>query len=43
MHILTLNGLVYSIGIDYKQYGILGMGDLNFEIREITLNKFFQK
>ncbi len=43
MHILTLNGLVYSIGIDYKQYGILGMGDLNFEVREITLNKFFQK
>ena len=43
MHILTINGLVYTFGIDYHKYGILGMGDLNFEIRKITLNQFFQK
>ena len=41
IHILTNNGLLYSMGNDYQNYGILGMGDLVYEIKDLTLNNFF--
>ena len=41
MHMITNEGLLYSIGKDYNNYGILGMGDLVHELNELTLNNFF--
>ena len=41
MHMITNDGLLYSIGKDYNNYGILGMGNLVKEINELTLNNFF--
>jgi hypothetical protein len=42
MHILTINGELYSIGKDYNNYGILGMGDNINEIYELTFNNSFK-
>ena len=41
-HILTNEGLLYSFGKDYENFGILGMGNLINEISELSLNNFFQ-
>ena len=38
---ITNEGLLYSIGKDYNNFGILGMGNLVNELNELTLNNFF--
>ena len=42
MHILTINGELYSIGKDHYNYGILGMGNNINEINELTYNNSFK-
>ena len=41
-HVLTNEGLLYSFGNDYENFGILGMGNLINKISELSLNNFFQ-